>query len=76
MADAENRHFMPILDEICELLNKPWMVSLVNIGRKCNEPADWLAKKGASSPTVLFCALKNPPLDLEILLLRDCLVVV
>ncbi|XP_057451908.1 uncharacterized protein LOC130743694 [Lotus japonicus] len=50
--DAESRLFLPILDEIRELMSKQLAVSLIGVKRECNMSADWLAKRKVSSPTV------------------------
>lgn len=71
LEDEESRRCLPILDDIHELISRQWSVSLIRVSRDCNKPADWLAKKGASSPTVPFCVLDSPPLDLEILIMGD-----
>lgn len=69
--DVDSRIFLPILDDILELMARNWYVSLSTISRECNQPADWLARKGASSPNVDLCILEVPPPEVEILLLRD-----
>lgn len=74
MEDEESRIFFPILSEIHELRVRRWKVTISAIIRDCNQPADWLAKKGAS-PSMNMCLLEAPPSDLEIIILRDRLVV-
>ncbi|XP_057444777.1 uncharacterized protein LOC130737023 [Lotus japonicus] len=76
LEDEESRRFLPILAEISDFINRDWRISLVPISRDCNAPADWLAKKGATTPTSTFSLLEEPPSELEILLLRDRLAVV
>lgn len=71
LEDDERRQFLPILGEIRDLTSRSWNVSLSVINRDCNLPADWLAKKGAASPSMDLCLLDNPPSELEILIIRD-----
>lgn len=71
LEDDERRQFLPILGEIRDLTSRSWNVSLSGISRDCNLPADWLAKKGAASPSMDLCLLDNPPSELEILIIRD-----
>ncbi|XP_057452049.1 uncharacterized protein LOC130743842 [Lotus japonicus] len=71
LKDEESRIFLPIPEDINELMGHQWSVAVRSIGRDCNTPADWLAKRGASSPSVAWCLLDDPPWELEILILRD-----
>lgn len=71
LRDEESRHFLPILEEISGLLSRNWDISLARIDRDYNRPADWLARKGASSPSSPLNVLINPPGELEILIMED-----
>ncbi|XP_057418831.1 uncharacterized protein LOC130713045 [Lotus japonicus] len=71
LGDEEKCQLLPILGDIRELLQRRWVVSLSYVGRDCNASADWLAKRGASSPLDLECSLDSPPWELEVLILRD-----
>lgn len=71
LQDEESRNFFPIQDDIHELLGRRWSVAVSSIGCECNEPEDWLARRGASSPSVDWCLMKDPPWELEILILKD-----
>lgn len=71
LQDDDNHQFLPILGEIRQLLQRNWVVSLNGISREYNEPTDWLPKRGASSPAILWCLLEEPPWELEVLILRD-----
>ncbi|XP_057445019.1 uncharacterized protein LOC130737284 [Lotus japonicus] len=73
--DPETWIFFPVLREIYELRMRSWNLTLSAINRDCNQPADWLAKKGASSPSMAICVLEAPPSTLEILILRDRLTI-
>src|ERR1044072_2968561 len=46
--DQNAQRFMPILENIQELLHKSWDVSISHIRREANVPAYWLAKFGAN----------------------------
>ncbi|XP_057432961.1 uncharacterized protein LOC130725786 [Lotus japonicus] len=71
LGEVDSRRFLPILDDIIQLLDRPWRVSLSAFSRDCNMPADWLAKRGASNPELPFCLLDTPPMELETLIMRD-----
>ena len=68
--------FLPVLEEINQLLSYDWEVALKHIPRNCNTVADHIAKMAASPDAILGPVLDPPPVDLEHLLLRDSLFVV
>lgn len=59
LQDEENKYFFLILEDIQELLRRSWSVTLENIGRECNEPSDWLAKRRASSQSLAWSLVKD-----------------
>ena len=71
IGDTESHVFLPILKDIVILLKRQWCVTLEFIGRECNAPADWLARRGAFSQDPSMAILDSPPQELEILLLQD-----
>lgn len=42
-----------------------WSVDMIDISRECNEPVDWLARKGISSLSTTVCSLDAPPMELD-----------
>ncbi|XP_057455201.1 uncharacterized protein LOC130746545 [Lotus japonicus] len=70
--DAESHRFLPILEDIHAILLRPWTVVLANIDMEYNQPADWLAKTGASSHQSHWCMLHDPSSELEIIIMSDC----
>ncbi|XP_057440347.1 uncharacterized protein LOC130732283 [Lotus japonicus] len=71
LEDEDNHRFFPILSDIRELISRQWKVSISDISQDCNQPADWLARRGAFTSSRALCILDTPPSDLEILVLRD-----
>ncbi|XP_057418969.1 uncharacterized protein LOC130713196 [Lotus japonicus] len=75
LVDEDSRNLFPILSDIHEMSSRSWKVVFNAISRDCNQPADWLVKKGASSPSMDVCLLEFPPSELEILVLWDRLAI-
>ncbi|XP_057432766.1 uncharacterized protein LOC130725565 [Lotus japonicus] len=65
LQDKESIIFFPILDDILKLLGKRWSMTVSSIGRECNKPANWLAKRGDSSLFNAWCLMKDPPKNLR-----------
>ncbi|XP_057432017.1 uncharacterized protein LOC130724749 [Lotus japonicus] len=61
--------------EIKGLLARDWTIKLAWINRETNFSADYLARQGSSAPEPDFRVVENPSPELDLLLMRDKLVV-
>lgn len=63
------------LRQILELLSQNWRVNEAWIPRGVNGVTNWLARKGARSPTTIIRVVDRPDVELETILLNDSLLV-
>jgi ribonuclease HI len=66
----EWHHYAAILNNIKDILNRDWHVSILHTLREGNACADYLAKHGANNNEV-FSSIAIPPAGLNLFLLAD-----
>jgi hypothetical protein len=66
----EWHHYAVILNNIKDILNRDWHVSILHTLREGNTCADYLAKHGANNNEV-FSSIAIPPAGLNLFLLAD-----
>lgn len=71
LQSSELDSFVPMVQQIRSMLERPWQVAIRGIQRKCNQVADFIAKTACM--VMGYHIMNSPSHKLETLVLRDLL---